>query len=107
MNYEDIFSQFTGGFQGGFPGGFQGSSQGNFDPSIFEDFAGMFMNGAKHHRTPPADIVVNVDVDFKDSVFGAEKDIKYFHRVVCTTCHGSKAKPGSKPKKCNSCHGKG
>lgn len=29
--------------------------------------------GGKQHRSPPSDIVVNLDVDFKDSVFGAEK----------------------------------
>lgn len=107
MNYEDIFSHF-----GGNAAGFQGfNGQGNFDPSIFEDFAGMFMGGmgnaGKAQKSPPADIVINLDVDFKDSVFGGEKDVRYFHRVVCAGCQGSKAKPGTKPKKCNSCHGKG
>ena len=104
MNYEDMFSHFA---RNGGRGGFQGfSGQQDFDPSIFEDFAGMF-NGGEKQRSAPVDIVINLDVDFKESVFGAEKDVRYFHRVICTGCAGSRAKPGTKPKKCNSCHGKG
>lgn len=63
--------------------------------------------GGKQSRSPPADIVVNLDVDFKDSVFGGEKEVRYYHRVICSSCQGSKAKPGTKPKKCNACQGKG
>lgn len=66
-----MFSHFGGGFPGF--GGFGGGNQGNFDPSIFEDFAGMFSGGGKQQRSPPSDIVVNMDIDFKDSVFGVEK----------------------------------
>ena len=103
VDYEDIFSHFASG-------GFGKAQQADFDPSIFGDLAGMFMGGmkgGKPHKSQPVDVVVNIDVDFKESVFGAEKDIRYFHRVVCYSCNGSKAKPGTKPKKCNSCHGKG
>lgn len=105
MNYEDMFSQFASQFGGGFKGGNQG-----FDPSIFEDFMGMFGGGqgkGRQQRAPPADIVVNLEIDFKESVFGVEKEIKYFHRVKCGTCDGTKIKPGTKPKKCNACQGKG
>ena len=64
-----MFSQFANGF-----GGFKGGDKG-FDPSIFEDFMGMFSGQGKgrQQRAPPADIVVNLDVEFKDSVFGADK----------------------------------
>jgi DnaJ-class molecular chaperone len=72
MNYEDMFSQFASQFGGGFKGGDKG-----FDPSIFEDFMGMFGGGGqgrgRQPRAPPADIVVNLDIDFKDSVFGTDK----------------------------------
>ena len=69
----------------------------------------MFMGGmgGKQPKSPPMDVIVNLDIDFKDSVFGVEKDIRYFRRVVCVGCNGTKSKSGSKPKKCNACHGKG
>ena len=33
-------------------------------------FMGGMGGGGKNYKSPPVDIVINLDVDFKDSVFG-------------------------------------
>jgi molecular chaperone DnaJ len=36
-----------------------------------------------------------------------KKNIELKRKTTCTVCKGSKAKPGSKPQKCGTCHGMG
>jgi molecular chaperone DnaJ len=65
-----------GGFGGGF-GGFQGGGGQNveFDMNdIFESFFG----GGRRQRTPRGrDIYLDVDIEFKDLIFGIKKEIKF------------------------------
>lgn len=46
-------------------------------------------------------------LDFKDAVFGIEKDIEVTRLEGCTTCSGSGAKPGTTPTSCKTCGGQG
>jgi len=92
------FSQFNQGGQGGFQ---------DFDlGDIFGDVFGGG-RGGRTRQKKGADISVDVDVDFKDSIFGVDKTIAVSKDSVCDDCAGSGAKKGSKMKTCSTCAGKG
>jgi len=57
---------------------------------------------------------LKVDLDFKESVHGTIKvqfflikTVNYQKKGVCSTCNGSKSKPGTQPQKCGTCQGSG
>lgn len=53
------------------------------------------------------DINMFVEVDFLDAVQGVLKSVSYARLTVCTTCKGSKSKPGSQVYPCEHCGGEG
>ena len=91
---------------GGF-GGFGGAQ----DFGGFEDIFDMFFGGGAR-RDPNApqqgsDVQYSVTLDFEEAIFGKEMDITIPREENCETCHGSGAKPGTKPETCSHCHGSG
>lgn len=84
------------------PGGFA---------DIFETFFGGFNNTAKtRRRSGPArgdDLRLDLKLDFREAVFGGEKEIRISHLETCGTCGGTGAKPGTRPKTCGTCNGSG
>ncbi|MCK5780614.1 MAG: molecular chaperone DnaJ [Psychrilyobacter sp.] len=101
----DAFSQGGGG-QGGFGGfgGFSGSGGG------FEDIFGSFFGGggSRGHRAEPgADLQYTVEITLEEAAKGTEKEVKYYRKGECHTCHGTGAKPGSEMKTCSACNGQG
>jgi molecular chaperone DnaJ len=98
----------------GMGGGRRGSSAG-FDDlgSIFEEMFSGFGGGGRGHRQNPADadkypLDMNVDmnISFKEAVFGCEKDIKFKYKTSCKSCKGTGAKKG-KLSTCSQCEGQG
>lgn len=98
-----------------------GPGQG-FDPGQgFGDFSGfgglddifdmMFGGGVRRQRQHGpergADLSYELEVDFKDAVFGREIDLSIPRTEECPVCHGSGAEPGSNPKTCPTCKGAG
>ncbi|HVV39187.1 MAG TPA: molecular chaperone DnaJ [Candidatus Paceibacterota bacterium] len=112
--YDSYGRNFGGG--GGSTGGFQG---GDFDFSQFQDafqggFAGfdfgdvfgdIFQGGARARRG--RDISIDLEVTFKESVFGVTRRVLLAKTGVCETCSGSGAEPGSKMETCATCNGAG
>lgn len=91
------------GFQGGFSGGEDGMG---FD--LGDLFGGMFGGGGGRSRTRRgADIAVDVDITFKDSVYGVDKKILVHKNSTCTRCKGGGNEPGTDLKTCDNCKGKG
>ncbi len=90
------FSGFSGGFDGGFD---------------FEDiFGDIFGSGRRNQRRGPkpgADIQQNIQVTFSEAAFGVEKEIQVPTAETCTTCKGTKAKPGTHAETCAKCNGQG
>ncbi len=81
---------------------------------IFESFFSGFSGGAgaqqARRRSGPArgdDLRLDLKLDFREAVFGGEKEIRISHLETCTTCSGSGAKPGTRPKTCTTCSGAG
>ena len=91
-------------------GGFSGSGMGD----IFSDLFGDFFGGGGSARRPDPnaprkgqDIQIRVNISFKDSIFGVDKEVSYRRSETCKTCHGDGAKPGTHKETCDMCHGTG
>ncbi|MFC7405968.1 molecular chaperone DnaJ [Georgenia alba] len=93
--------QGAGGGFGGF-GGFN---------DIFETFFGAAAGGTTRGPVPRArrgqDALVRLDVELVDTVFGATKELQVDTAVVCPTCQGTCCRPGTSPRTCEVCHGRG
>jgi len=104
-----------GGF-GGFEGfDFSGFQQGqNFDFSggfedIFSDIFGGNFGGRQRQNTHKAgrDIQIDAEIDFKEIVTGAKREISLLRNIACSVCRGSGGEPGSKEETCSTCKGSG
>lgn len=77
---------------------------------IFESFFGGFAGQQARRRSGPTrgeDLRYDLRLDFREAIFGGEKQIKITHLETCTTCSGSGAKPGTRPRTCPTCGGTG
>jgi molecular chaperone DnaJ len=86
---------------------------GDFDLGDLGDlFGGLFGRGAggRQQRVQPqrgADLEVPVNLSFDDSLKGVETKIPVDVETACSDCGGSGAKPGTSPKICPECRGRG
>lgn len=96
-----------GGFEGGGFGGFEGGFGGLGD--IFEAFFGGAQGGRQRRRGPErgSDLRLDLDITFRDAIFGAEKTIDIKHLESCGSCFGTGAKEGSQISRCATCKGQG
>ena len=53
------------------------------------------------------DALIRLDVDLAEAAFGTTHELKVDTAVLCTTCHGDGAAPGTHPKTCETCGGRG
>jgi molecular chaperone DnaJ len=94
------------------PGGFGGFS-GNVDlGDIFGDLFGeMFNMGGSQQRATRQrrgeDLRFDLAIDFEDSIFGTETEIRIRRFETCATCHGSGSSSGRGPSVCPQCQGRG
>lgn len=98
-------SQYDMGPQAGFGAGF-----GDFS-DIFSTFFGGASGGTgrgpRSRRERGQDALIRMDVPLADVIFGATHDIEVDTAVVCETCTGSGAQPGTDPVTCDICRGSG
>lgn len=96
----DQFGHAGIGSSAGFnPQGFSGFSD------IFSAFADIFGGGAA--EATGEDIQVTMKLTFLEAVQGGKREITVDQRIRCSTCHGSGAKPGTRPTTCRACQGRG
>ncbi|MBE9039882.1 molecular chaperone DnaJ [Oscillatoriales cyanobacterium LEGE 11467] len=94
-------------------GGFQDLNDMSGFADIFESFFGGFGGGTaqtSRRRGGPVrgdDLRLDLKLDFREAVFGGEKEIRISHLETCETCDGSGAKPGTRPSGCSTCNGSG
>lgn len=91
---------------------FGGGEDRRFGGASFSDlFSSIFSGGAGRTRQAgPArgrDVEAEVTIDFADAVHGATLPLTLRAPGVCDTCHGSGAKPGTRPRTCPNCGGSG
>ncbi len=91
------FSQFQQGFGQG----------AEFDfGDIFGDMFGR--GGGGRAQTPRGrDISIDLEISFKDAVFGTSREFLIAKTSTCEICNGSGAKPGTKLDTCKTCNGSG
>ena len=92
-------AQQSGGFTDPFEAFFGGRSGGG----IFESFFG----GTHGAETPNADLRYELTITLEDAYFGLEKTIAYQRHGPCSFCRGSGCEPGTRPKTCSQCGGRG
>jgi len=88
--FEDIFGEggFSSIFDSFFGGGFRRNSSGG---------------GARQG----ANLRYDIEIPFKDAVFGTKVEIQYSHNESCAACKGSGTADGSGKKTCPTCRGSG
>jgi molecular chaperone DnaJ len=101
MNWEDFMRAARGG-QGGSNFGF------DFGGDLGDIFGDLFGSGqGRRRQSRGRDIQVDVEIDFKESAFGVEKEMSLRKQNKCDVCRGAGGEPGSKMEKCSTCKGQG
>src|SRR6201985_3048449 len=96
-------------FGGGGGGGAAATDFGSFSDIL----SGIFNTGAgRGARTKPAtergrDLETTVTLSFEQAIEGAQIPVSVATHAACTTCQGSGARPGTSPKVCPVCNGRG
>lgn len=116
----DRFGSVGGPGSAGGPGGgyqwqdfadFGGAGFGGVDlGDIFGEMFGFggFGRGQGARRTPRGhDIAVDIELSFRESVFGVERTLRLDKISTCSVCNGTGGEPGTKQKSCTSCNGTG
>lgn len=98
-------SAFEHGFGGGMAEGFASSMADIFD-DLFGDMMGR-RAGRASGRERGADLRASIEITLEEAYVGKTATLKAPTSVICESCGGSGAKPGSKPKPCPTCNGQG
>jgi molecular chaperone DnaJ len=112
--YDTYGKTFAGGGPNAGFGGFDFGNFANANGQEFEfdlgDIFGEFFGG----RTGPSgrtrrgrDISIDIELSFRESIFGTERRVLISKVGTCDTCSGSGAAKGSKMTTCSTCNGKG
>ena len=97
--------------------GHAGLRTGGYRPAHFDfgDIADLFsaffgddlFGVTRPRRRRGGDIAAEVEIDLVEAAHGVTREIGFPVAVVCETCGGSGAKPGTAPVECSVCHGSG
>ena len=122
--------QGFGGGAGGPGGGYYSYTSSGFNGfsgfdgfSDFGDFGDIFSNifgggsgfgsrtsSSRQKSSGPKkgrDLRYSLDITFEEAFSGVKKEVTIVRDEECPTCHGNKAKPGTKVTTCEACHGSG
>ena len=110
---DGLFGAFGAGGRGGTSpftgGGFDGGSFSDILSNLFGG-AGGAGGGRRSARPQPArgrDLEASLQISFDQAISGGQVPLAVPTAVTCATCHGTGAKPGTKPSVCPVCGGRG
>ena len=104
---------FFGGGQGGgaqgFPGGFDAGGLGDILSNLFGGGAAGGPGAGRRGPRPERgrDLEAEVSIAFDQAIAGAQVPLTVPVSQICSTCTGTGAKPGTSPKTCPRCQGRG
>ncbi|MGB3203524.1 MAG: molecular chaperone DnaJ [Crinalium sp.] len=77
--------------------------------SFFTGFTGNVGQTNRRRNGPSRgdDLRLDLKLEFREGIFGGEKEIRIPHLENCATCSGTGAKPGTKARTCSTCSGSG
>jgi molecular chaperone DnaJ len=104
----DAGGRFAGFGAGGFPGGGGGGFPGGF--SDLGDIFSTFIRGGRQQGTRAQrgrDLETEVRLSFDQAMHGTQIAVSVPTTGPCPTCDGSGAKPGTSPRVCPRCEGRG
>jgi molecular chaperone DnaJ len=106
------FNPFAGtGAPGGAGGGFDAGSFSDILSNLFGGAAGggagRGRGGAQARSEKGRDLETEVSLSFEQAVEGAQVSLSVPTSQTCATCRGTGAKPGTSPKVCPRCQGRG
>jgi molecular chaperone DnaJ len=91
-----------------------------FDATVFQDFSDIFgeffgfgdlfgggRGGRRTRAQRGADLREDINLEFEEAVFGAERQITYRKQENCDACGGSRSAGGKAPVSCRTCGGRG
>lgn len=111
-----IYDQFGhAGLEGGAggPGGFDGVGdvfahmQDLFSEMFSGGGFGGFGGGGRRQARRGADLRMQARLTLREAAFGVKREVTVNAPAPCDDCHGSGAKPGTKPEPCGNCRGTG
>ncbi len=124
--YGQTFANSGAGGQGGFSGNWQDFAEqfknagfdfsnfnqnqsGGFQSAEFDlgDIFGEFFRGKRREAKRGRDISIDLELSFKEAVFGVERDVLLSKVSTCETCNGNGSKKGTEMMECKQCNGKG
>ncbi len=83
---------------------------GDLFETFFNGFGGQSAQGGRSQRRGPQqgdDLRYDLNIDFKDAIFGQQREINIPHLETCEVCRGTGAKKGTGPTTCTTCGGSG
>jgi molecular chaperone DnaJ len=115
--YDEVrrLGPMAGGFGGGGPGGYTFTTDnlgdlGDLFGNLFNRGRGRGRGGRGAATVGPqrgADLETELQLSFEGAVQGVTTSVNITSDVACHTCHGTGAKPGTMPKQCPRCGGRG
>lgn len=113
QNQQQEFNRQYGGgagMGGGNPFENMFNGKQNYEEDVkgfWEDLEDMFSGAKKSDSKRGKDISTQIEISFMDAIEGCQKTVVYERNSVCSTCNGTKAKPGTGQTKCTTCSGSG
>ena len=105
-----LYDRYGHAAANGQPGGnpFEGVADFPFG-DLFETFfgGGATRGGSRTRAQRGADRRYSVTLEFREAIFGVEKEMEIERLEVCNHCRGQRAEPGSSPQTCPNCRGTG
>ena len=118
--YDEVRAQGSmGPFAGGFGGPGGGGGPGGFNFNVGADglgdlLGGVFNRGGRGRGASAGggpqrgqDLEASLTLEFVDAIQGITTTLYLTSDAQCSTCNGSGAKPGTQPKTCSNCGGRG
>ncbi|MDP1689596.1 MAG: molecular chaperone DnaJ [bacterium] len=112
--YGQAFAGSTGSGQAGFGGfDFSGFQQGFGNGGVEFDFGDIFgdifagRGGSPRAQSRGRDISIDLEISFKEAVFGTSRTVLIAKVSTCSSCRGTGAKPGTELETCKTCSGSG